>query len=623
RRPPPRLPPFRPRPRPRRRHRAAFSHRSSTRIESPAMSQPEREAGTTGDSGSAQRPRPQSWPEAWMRAVLDVASVSRERHDVVLRDIEMGSQPTATYYVLLGISELIAAFALIIGSDATLIGANVVAPLMTPIIGISLGLMRGDLRLLRTALMAEFGGALLAVALTYLLGLMPFWGDPTPSLLAQTQPTVIELLVAALAGFAGVLAMIDERVSPALAGVAIATAFKPPVASMGLCLAFGAYWGAWGAFLLFFANVLAILAVAAVLFLSAGCATWAETGSVRGLARRFAPAAIGLVLVTALLTRYLVAVVSNIHTRRAITAVLDQELAHEPSTALSGLDFSRGKDGVDVLAEVRTPHVPAPGRVNEIQDALGSRLGEPVRLFMRCTLTKDVTATGSTTLRPYLSLNGKVTTTPVSADMRLLQQAEQVAREVVATRPDIVLKDVELVNLPSGPVLIASIDSPRPPNPERIARFEALLRERLGGERVRVIVRVAESVDVTSKGRILFGEAHFGATSEDEARRRRTAEETVRTDLQGLPSTFVTAIDAIHGESGWAVRAEVVGPRVLTPDEVHGVEERAAKAMGEPVDLAVRARTDVLVTGKRYRAVGDAQASEDGDAVPAPEARSP
>jgi uncharacterized hydrophobic protein (TIGR00271 family) len=575
------------------------------------------------NAGTASRRRAQSWPERWIRAVLDVASVSPERHDAVLQDIEIGSRPTATYYVLLGISELIAAFALIIGSDATLIGANVVAPLMTPIMGISLGLMRGDLRLLRAALMAEFGGALLAVGLTYLLGLMPFWGDPTPSLLAQTQPTLIELLVAALAGFAGVLAMIDERVSPALPGVAIATALNPPVAAMGLCLAFGAYWGAWGAFLLFFANVLAILTVAAVLFLIAGFVTWAEIGSVRGLVRRFTPAAIGLVLVTALLTRYLVAVVSNVHTRRAITAVLDEELAHEPSTALAGVDFSRSREGVDVLAEVRTPHVPAPGRVNDIQSRLGTSLGEPVRLFMRCTLTKDVTATGSTTLRPYLSLNGKVTTAPVSPDMRLLQQAEQVAREVVATRPDIVLKDVDLVNLPTGPVLIASIDSARAPNPEQIARVEALLKERLGEEQVRVIVRVAESVDITSKGRILFGEAHFGATSEDEARRRRETEETVRANLQGIPSTFVTAIDAIHGESGWAVRAEVVGPRVLTPEEVHGVEERAAKAIGAPVDLAVRARTDVLVTREKYRPVVGATQADDGDAVPAPEARSP
>ena len=559
-----------------------------------------------------------------MQAVLELASVTPERHAVVLEDIEVGSQPTLTYYILLSISELIAAFALLINSDATLIGANVVAPLMTPIIGISLGLMRGDLRLLRTALLAEFGGALISIVLVWLMGLLPFWGDPTPSLLAQTKPTLIDLLVAALAGFAGVLAMIDERVSPALPGVAIATALNPPVAAIGLCLAFGAYQGAWGAFLLFIANVLAILAVAALLFLIAGFVTRAEIGSVRGLVRRFTPAVIGLLLVTALLTRYLVRMVSQIHTQRAIAAVLDEELAHQPSTALSGVDFSRSKDGVDVLAEVRTPHVPVPGRVNEIQDALGRRLGEPVRLFMRCLLTKDVTAAGTTTLRPYLSLNGTVATAPVSPDMRLLQQAEQVAREVVATRPNIILKDVELVNFLTGPVIVVSIESSRAPTPDRIAQFEALLRERLGEQRARVVVRVAESVDITSKGRVLYGEAHFGAESEDELERRRVIERAVLASLQGLPNTFVTAIDAVRRESGWAVRAEVVGPRVLAPNDVRAIEASTAKITGELVDLEVRARTDILVTGKQYQAAGEQFLSaEIGGSAPASEARSP
>jgi uncharacterized hydrophobic protein (TIGR00271 family) len=563
------------------------------------------------------RARPQSWPETWVRAVLDLAKVSRERHDIVLSDIEVGSQPTATYYALLGVSELIAGFALIIGSDATLIGANVVAPLMTPIIGVSLGLMRGDLKLLRTALIAEFGGALVGVVLTYLLGLMPFWGDPTPSLLAQTHPTLIDLFVAALAGFAGVLAMIDERVSPALPGVAIATALNPPVAAIGLCLAFGAYQGAWGAFLLFFANVLAILAVAAVMFIVAGFVTRREIGSVGGLARRFAPAAIGLVLVTALLTEYLIGMVGNIHTQRAITAVLDQELSHEPSTALHGVEFSRSKDGLDVLAEVRTPRVPSPGRVNEIQTALGNQLGEPVRLFMRCTLTKDVTATGSTTLRPYLSLNGKVATAPVSPDMRLLQQAEQVAREIVATQPSIVLQDVELVRLPTGPVLVATIQAARPPKPESIAQVEKLLRDRLGDEHVRVVARVAETVDITSKGRILFGDAHFGAASEEEARQRATVEQSARTELESLPDTFVTALDAVRGEAGWMVRAEIVGPRAPAPADVEAVEQRTASTVGKPVELVVRARADILVTATRYAAVGSAQPAATVEA-PAP-----
>jgi anti-sigma factor RsiW len=120
---------------------------------------------------------------------------------------------------------------------------------------------------------------------------------------------------------------------------------------------------------------------------------------------------------------------------------------------------------------------------------------------------------------------------------------------------------------------------------------------------------------------VLFGEAHF-ATGE-ESQRQRTVEETVRASLQSLPNTFVTAIDAVHGESGWAVRADVAAPRVLAPGDVRNVEERTAKAIGEPVDLTVRARTDVLVTGRQYQAVGDVPLPEERNGMPTPEARSP
>jgi uncharacterized hydrophobic protein (TIGR00271 family) len=555
----------------------------------------------TPSGGESSRSPPQSWPEAWVRALLEIGSVSPQRRATVLNDIQVGSKPTAVYYVLLGLSELIAGFALIVDSDATLIGANVVAPLMTPIFGISLGLMRGDLRLLRIALLAEFGGAAFGAALCFLLGLMPFMLEPTAALLAQTRPTLIDLFVAALAGVAGGLAMIDERISPALPGVAIATALNPPIAALGLCLAYGAYQGAWGAFLLFFANVLAILAVAAVLFAAAGFVTRAEIGSLGGLARRFAPAVIGLLIVTGLLTGYLVDMVQNLRTTRSITTVLDEQLSREPNTALMSVDFSRRDGALEVLSNVGTPRVISPARVKRIQDALSSRLNQPVRLFIRCSLTKDVTATGSTNLRPYLSLNGSVTEQPLLPEMQLVQQAEQVAREVIAIRPEIVLEDIELIELPVGPVLVVSIESPRSPLPSDIARFETLLRERLGVERVRVVVRMAPSMDITSKGQILFGEAHLGDASADEVQQRRTVEEAVRHRLESEPDLFVTAIDAIRRAPGWAVRAEVVGPRVPAPSEVHGVEQATATTIGEPVALTVRARTEIVVTGTQYR----------------------
>jgi uncharacterized membrane protein len=173
---------------------------------------------------------------------------------------------------------------------------------------------------------------------------------------------LIDLMVATLAGMAGALAMIDERVSPVLPGVAIATALNPPVAAIGLCLALGAYEGAWGAFLLFFANVLAILAVAGAMFLIAGFVTRAEIGSLRLLLRRFSVAGLGLALVGALLTKHLFTMVDDLRTERAIRETLDLELAQEPSTALVNIEFDRRRDAIEVLYRDDAARDPARAR---------------------------------------------------------------------------------------------------------------------------------------------------------------------------------------------------------------------------------------------------------------------
>jgi hypothetical protein len=87
----------------------------------------------------------------------------------------------------------------------------------------------------------------------------------------------------------------------------------------------------------------------------------------------------------------------------------------------------------------------------------------------------------------------------------------------------------------------------------------------------------------------------------------------VRSLLQAIPNLFVTAVDAIPRQPGWAVRAEVVAPRVPAPEEIRQIEQDSAKRVGEPIELSVRVRTDMVVTGTRYRAVGAAAAEEGSD----------
>ena len=198
--------------------------------------------------------------------------LSRERFEIVHADISDGSEPALRFYILVAVSTLIASFGLILNSTAVVIGAMLVAPLMTPIFGISLALVRGETGLFGRAMRAEIFGVIAAVGMSLLLGLTLGDFEPTNEMLSRTSPTLFDLLVAVLAGFAGAYALVDEKLSPALPGVAIATAIVPPLANSGLCLALGDVAAAVGSFLLFFANFLSILVVAAITFVLSGMA---------------------------------------------------------------------------------------------------------------------------------------------------------------------------------------------------------------------------------------------------------------------------------------------------------------------------------------------------------------
>jgi uncharacterized hydrophobic protein (TIGR00271 family) len=533
---------------------------------------------------------------AWM-------SVSEKRKQVVLMDIVEGSSPKSTYYILEGLSAVIASFGLLVNSSTLIIGAMLVSPLMTPILGTALALARGDLRLLRAALTAEVGGMALVVLLSCLLGALPFAQQETREMLLQSRPTLIDLLVATLAGLAACLAMIDERVSPALPGVAVATSLTPPLATTGLCLAFGAHHGAWGAFLLFAANFLAILVVSTVIFIVAGFVTRQEIGSFLKFIERFAAAGIGLVVVAVILTYYLVGVVQDAQTNKTINSVLEAELATEPTITLEKVLYFRENGGLDVFSTVRTPRVLSPQKVKRLEEALTQGLGQTVHLFVRCSLAKDVTATGATSLLTGRNLDGKFTKDAIAPEAQTLQAAEQVIREILINFPEVTLNDVELVTLPTGPVLVVSVQMPRTPLPVSIQRLEKLLQERVGDPRTRLIIRVINSVDLSSKGRILLGQAHFGEQSAEEAASREALEQAAQAGIEQIPNLFVINIDAAKSEAGWMVRAEVVGPRVPSPAEVRTLETALQKLAGQPVVVSLWARTEVVVTGQRYSSV--------------------
>lgn len=530
-------------------------------------------------------------------------SVSAQRRAIVVDDIVAGSAPRPQYYAMMGLSVLLSGFGLLVNSPAVVIGAMLVSPLMTPIFGVSLALSRGDLRLLADALLAEFGGVLLAIALAYVLGLAPLSLSPTTEMLARTSPTLMDLMVAALAGVAGCIAMIDERIGPALPGVAIATALTPPLATCGLSLAFGSYEGASGAFLLFFANFLAILAVSTLMFILAGFVTREEFGGAATFARRFGAALVGLAVVTVLLTQQLFSVIQDRWISQTISHVVHRELRDEPNISVLEARHDRNKGRLQVMAVLRTPRVISPARVTRIQDALASRLDEPVDLYFRCALTKDVAASGAVSLLGEQTLDGNFDREDLSPTARIIQIGEQSVRDLLTNRPDIILRDVSLAEMPVGPVLIVSIQTSREPVPQNLESVQELIRQRTQNPDIVLVVRTVETTDLTPAGRVLYGSAHFADLSEEERAEAANVKSLVKKSLEESGQYFAPAIDVVRHGEGWAARANVVGPTVVTPEAIEKVEKAVGGEVGAPVVLHALASTNIIVSKDGYESV--------------------
>ena len=176
------------------------------------------------------------------------------------------------FTALMTLSVLIAVMGLLADSTAVVIGAMLVAPLMSPVLGAAAALVMGwpkrVLRQLAISFVAA-GGAIVLAALTSLV--FPGTTDPLPGeILARTSPNLLDLGIALAAGAAGAYAQIRRAASDALTGVAVAVALVPPLAVVGICLQLQLFSLALGAFLLFLANVAGIIMSAAVTFLICG-----------------------------------------------------------------------------------------------------------------------------------------------------------------------------------------------------------------------------------------------------------------------------------------------------------------------------------------------------------------
>ncbi len=156
---------------------------------------------------------------------------------------------------ILACAIIIASVGLNVNSIPVIIGAMLISPVMAPILGFGFSLGVQDMQLLKDSL-RNFAVmvviSILASAIYFLLS--PLNLEHPTELLARTNPTIYDVLIALFGGFAGILENSRKEKGTVLSGVAIATALMPPLCTVGYGISIGNLSYILGAFYLFMIN---------------------------------------------------------------------------------------------------------------------------------------------------------------------------------------------------------------------------------------------------------------------------------------------------------------------------------------------------------------------------------
>lgn len=179
------------------------------------------------------------------------------------------------FVMLMGFASAIASLGVIVDSTAVVIGAMLVAPMLIPLMGMSLSLVLGWTEELKRAAAVAGIGAFVAVSVGFLVSAIFGRGTDVATnteIASRISPTLLDLGTAVAAGAAGAYALSRHDISDALPGVAVAIALVPPLAVVGVTAQVGATTESLGALVLFGTNALAIVGMGALTFIATGTA---------------------------------------------------------------------------------------------------------------------------------------------------------------------------------------------------------------------------------------------------------------------------------------------------------------------------------------------------------------
>ena len=290
-----------------------------------------------------------------------------EEFQELFKVLRENSKTTSIYVVMMILSTLIATFGLFANSSPVIIGAMILAPIISPIVSFAMGMVRYDTNMLKRGIITILIGTGVSLLFSSGVTLIIPIKLITSEIDARLSPTLLDMGIAVASGVAAAYAHAKEGIAKSLAGVAIAVALVPPLAVSGI----GIGWWDWqvfsGAFLLYLTNLAGIIMFAGITFLILGFAPFkrAKLGLVYTLIL------IGMVMVPLSLS------FNRIKKEASITRELEGSTVNELVIRDVKVRFG---DPLRVSLTLVGPENLTGDQIRDIKKQLEEDIGEPINL---------------------------------------------------------------------------------------------------------------------------------------------------------------------------------------------------------------------------------------------------
>lgn len=323
--------------------------------------------------------------------------ISQEKRKIVYDSIKIESSIGITYFLLVILAAVVATLGLLTNSTAVIIGAMLISPIMSPIIGMSFSMTLGDSKMFSRSIKGIILGTFIAITVSVFITLFIPSRSLTAEILSRTRPTIIDLVIALASGAAGAYTMCHKKESSVLPGVAIATALMPPLCVVGTGLVQNEYTVAFGGFLLFLTNLIAINLASALVFKLSGFTTKDEIDKsekqhtiLKMNQRRLLISITAFAIITIPLSYIMYTTIVQEKTKKLIDDSLSKTTSTFAGVDLVNYTYELKDNKVLINTVVRSVNKLDGSNIKLMENSLERQIGKPTTIKMKVILAQEV-----------------------------------------------------------------------------------------------------------------------------------------------------------------------------------------------------------------------------------------